>query len=293
MLIIDFNGIMILQVAHATKQLGAANCGLPEIKNYFYRELLSIRKNFPNCGEVVIACDSPNSWRKQAFVYYKAHRKAARAKLPFDWELAMQAVVEIQKELVDNFPYKVLQVDSCEADDIIAVACKHVTGYDHGLVLNNEPITILSNDHDFLQLQAMKNVKQWSPMTNKWLVETDPDKFLFDKILQGDRGDGVPNVLSADDTIVLGVRQKAITQARIDKWTKHFVENNGALHDDLDPVKYARNKTLVDLLNCIPESICDTIKNAYDTTKPASKLKLQSFFISNQMKTLYHESRFF
>lgn len=293
MLIIDFNGIMIQQVAHATKELGAANCGLSEIKNYFYRELLYIRKKFSDHDDVVIACDSPNSWRKQSFPYYKAHRKAARAKLSFDWDLAMLAVTTIQQELTENFPYKVIKVPECEADDIIAVVCKHVSGYEHGLTLNHVPLQIVSTDQDFLQLQTIKTVSQWAPTTNKVLVESDPDKFLFDKILKGDAGDGVPNVLSDDDVMVLGIRQKPITQNRIEKWTDHFIQNNGTLHPDIDPAKYARNKNLVDLLNCIPEEICGKIMDAYLVANPANRLKLQSFFITNQMKTLYQDSQLF
>jgi hypothetical protein len=292
MIILDFNGILIGQVAGATKEHGP-DTDMSIIKNYFFGELLNIKKKFSEFGEVVVACDSPNSWRKQYYPYYKINRKTDRAKLPFDWDLCMAAITQIQDDLRGYFPYKVLKVESCEADDIVAVVCKHVTGFNDGLQRNSDPIMIVSADQDFLQLQTIKGVQQWSTNTKKLLVERNPDKFLFDKILKGDSGDGVVNILSADDAIANGVRQKPITAARIEKWTEHFVNTGGELHPELSIENYTRNKTLVDLLNCIPEELCSKIKQQFDEYQVPSKLKLQSFFISNRMKEFHSELQYF
>ena len=288
MIIIDFNGVLIAQVATATKELGK-DVTLDAVKQYFYRELLSLKGKFREYGDVVIACDSPHTWRKQFFPYYKFKRVESRKALPFSWELVIESIASIQADMLEYFPYKLIKVDSAEADDIIAVVCKYITGYKDGLILNNEPIIICSSDNDFRQLQSIPCVAQWSPPAGKFVVESDPDKYLFEKILTGDNGDGVVNILSEDADIANGVRQKPITAIRIEKWTKHFVENNGELHPDLSIEKYTRNKTLVDLMNCIPKSLEEEIIKELETVKVAPKIKLQTYFIRNQMKSLFAE----
>ena len=52
-------------------------------------------------------------------------------------------------------PYKVIQVERAEADDIIGTICT-----EHGQQLGGEPILILSGDKDFQQLQTYSNVEQ-------------------------------------------------------------------------------------------------------------------------------------
>lgn len=288
MIIIDFNGVLIANIATATKELGK-DVSLDAVKQYFYRELLSLKGKFREYGEIVIACDSPHTWRKQYFPYYKVKRLESRKALPFSWELVIESIAAIQADMIEYFPYKVVKVDSAEADDIIAVVCRHVTGYKDGLVLNPEPIMICSSDNDFKQLQAIPSVKQWSPPAGKYVVESNPDRYLFEKILKGDVGDSVPNVLSEDADVANNIRQKPITVIRIDKWTSHFVENNGELHPELDAEKYARNKTLVDLMNCIPKELEDKIIETFENVKVAPKIKLSSYFIKTQMKSLYSE----
>lgn len=289
MIIIDFNGVLIAQVASATKELGK-DVDLLAVKNYFYRELLSIKKKFSDyADEIVIACDAPNTWRKEYFPYYKVKRAENRKALPFSWELVQEAIVAIQEDISEYFPYKVVKVEKCEADDIIATICRKVSGYDQGLVLNSKPILIVSADHDFKQLQVIPSVKQWSSVAGKFILETDGDAFLFEKILKGDSGDCVPNVLSEDADIANGVRQSPITKTRIERWTKHYLETNGELHPELTAAKFLRNQTLMDLMNCIPKQIEENIMSTYNGVKPTSKLKLQGYFVRNKMKTLFDE----
>ena len=294
MLIFDFNALLVSNVAAATKELGAANVDLKAATGYFLNTFLDYKKKFSSYGEVVIACDSPNNWRKTVYPYYKINRKTNRAKMPFDWALVEASIKSIQRDMMESFPYTILKVDGCEADDIIATICKHVNGYDSatGIQSKAEEILILSADQDFLQLQAINGVKQWSTNTKKFLVESNPSKFLFDKILKGDSGDGVVNILSEDNAIANGIRQSPVTQARIDKWTEYFV-TNGSLHPDLSEANYKRNKTLVDLMNCVPIKLEEeTIKQFEEYRKP-SKIKLQSYLIANGYKNLYSDLQYF
>ena len=64
---------------------------------------------------------------------------------------------------------------------------------------------ILSGDKDFIQLHKYKNVTQYSPITKKFVNGIDPDEYLYEHILKGDVSDGVPNVLSVDNTFTDGL----------------------------------------------------------------------------------------
>ena len=157
-------------------------------------------------GELVIACDDKNYWRKDIFPYYKAHRKADREASTLDWNHIFSILNKIRDELKETFPYKVIQVDRAEADDIIGTLCHRF-----GKTLKAEDdkkILIVSGDKDFGQLQKYVNVDQYSPMLKKWIRISNPESFLREHIMRGDRGDGGINCLSADNVIVTGTRQK-------------------------------------------------------------------------------------
>ena len=95
----------------------------------------------------------------------------------------------IKDELTEFFPYKVLEVDNAEADDIIASVVFHEPK-------NYEKVLILSSDKDFIQLQKYNFVSQYSPMQKKFINGVDPTTYIKEHILKGDRGDGVPNFLA-------------------------------------------------------------------------------------------------
>lgn len=290
-ILVDFNAVVIATVAIATKELGAS-VDLQSIKNYFFGDLLAVKKRFAEYGQIVICCDSKETWRKDRFKFYKATRAEMKALAPFDWELVRESLEVLSKDIRENFPYKVVKVPNTEADDIIAVLAKTLNGYRDGLCSKSEPTLIISSDGDFKQLQVIPTVKQYSTAMAKFIVEHDPENFLYEKILKGDSGDAVPNVLSSDDAIVMKIRQKPITEARITKWRQHHLET-GELHEDLDQDKYNRNKMLVDLLNEIPQEIEKEIVETYESCIPANKLKTSSYFIRNKMKNLYDDLSLF
>ena len=90
------------------------------------------------------------------------------------------------EDLRNYFPYKVMRVEGAEADDVIGTLNDHVS---------TNPNLIISSDKDFLQLQKYQGVSQWSPLTKTW-VKGDPEESLWEKMIKGDAGDGVPNILS-------------------------------------------------------------------------------------------------
>ena len=70
-------------------------------------------------GEMVIACDGFNTWRKEYYPQYKANRKKNRANSDLDWPNIFDCLNRIREEIRENLPYKVIHMENCEADDII------------------------------------------------------------------------------------------------------------------------------------------------------------------------------
>lgn len=225
-------------------------------------------------GELVIAVDSKaKSWRKDFFPFYKSGRAKTRAKSDINWGQLFECLDEVKKELISIFPYKVIEVEGAEADDIIGE-----------LVRQNKdtPLIIISGDKDFIQLQSKSStLKQWDRIHERWIWDADPKKYLFKHVLKGDRGDGIPNVLSPNDTFVVegAPRQKPMTEKKID-----------ALYADpselMGNTRFVENITLIDL-DFTPENIKNAINKAYDNFVVNDRTKLSSYFIQNRLKKLY------
>lgn len=224
-------------------------------------------------GEMVICCDDKNNWRKEVFPEYKANRRKNRENDPTDWKTLFELLHEMREELSKYFPYKVMHVDTAEADDIIGVLIEHC---------EENPTLILSSDKDFIQLQKYQGVRQWSPLQKKFVVG-DPAESLYDKTIRGDTGDGIPNILSSDDTLITeGKRQTPITKKKMELWRGKKPEefcNEAMLRN------YHRNKTLVDLRET-PESIRINIVNQYDNQEAGDRSQLWNYFIDNRLKNL-------
>lgn len=247
------------------------------IRHMFLMSLRKSRKKFKDeYGEMVICVDGKNSWRREKFPYYKANRRSGREKSEIDWDKLFEIMGNIRMELQEFFPYKTIYVDDSEADDIIGVIC-----HKYGTPLNNgsEKFLILSGDKDYIQLQTYANVDQYNPVMDKYVRHDDPEKYLAEHILKGDSGDGVPNILSADNALVLGIRQKPMTQKRI------ALYSGGNNLDEELTARYERNKMLIDLAETPPE-IKEKILEQYETEKTVGRSKLFNYFVSKRLKNL-------
>ena len=227
-------------------------------------------------GEMVICCDDKNNWRKEVFPEYKANRRKNRENDITDWKTLFELLHEMREELTKYFPYKVMHIDSAEADDIIGVLVEERQG------MECSPTLILSSDKDFIQLQKYQGVRQWSPLQKKFVVG-DPAESLYDKTIRGDTGDGVPNILSSDDTLITeGKRQTPVTKKKMALWRGKKPEefcNEAMLRN------YHRNKTLVDLRET-PESIRINIVNQYDNQEAGDRSQLLNYFVDKRLKNL-------
>ena len=223
-------------------------------------------------GEVVLTWDSKHSWRRDYFPEYKASRRKGREESDLDWEDIFGTLNKIRNEIKQNFPYKYLEVFGAEADDIIGFLCEEN---------KNEKIMIISGDKDFIQLQKYPNVTQWSPITKKQVSGFDPTIYLKEHILKGDTSDGVPNILSPDNTFVDGLRQRPLSRKKIQSWLL------GGGSDWNDEVKrnFQRNSTLIDLSRT-PEELKNQIRLEYNNAPHGDRSKLLNYFMKNKLKEL-------
>lgn len=230
-------------------------------------------------GTMVICCDDRKYWRREYFPYYKANRKKDRQASDLDWHVIFDVLNKIRNELKENFPWKVLQVEHAEADDIIATMCHR-----YGKYLMNEDaekILILSSDKDFVQLQKYANVDQYSPIQKQFVRINNPARYLKEHIIKGDRGDGIPNFLSPDDTFINNGRQKPIKTANLTEWATMEPED---FCSEKMLRGYKRNQTLVDL-DFIPSHVTESINKHYDDYQ-IKKGDLLNYFIKHRLKNL-------
>ena len=277
MILIDYNQIMLASLFVSIGNHTNAEIDENMIRHMFLNSLRANRKKFTNdYGEVVICADGKNTWRKNAFPYYKANRKKHREESELDWSELYRIIGTIREELHELFPYKVLHFEGLEADDIIGTLC-----HEFGTPMNTgEPILILSGDKDYIQLQKYANVSQFNPVMKKWVRHNDPDRFLMEHIIRGDAGDGVPNVLSADNCIVVGDRQKPITAKKLEA----MIQNPESM-DEQTKIRFGRNKMLIDL-GATPENYRKMIIEEFAKEKEVGRSKLFNFFIEKRLRNL-------
>ena len=280
MIIVDLNQIMIsnlmVQISGRNSEPLSEELVRHMVLNSLRGHNVKFRREY---GEMVITCDSKNVWRRQVFPNYKAGRKANRAKSEHDWDAIFTILHNIKNEIKTFLPYKVIEIETAEADDIIATLVRRVqrvTGPNH-----TKKILILSGDKDFIQLHN-DNVKQYNPVLNKFVgKDENPSIYIKEHILKGDRSDGIPNVLSDDNVFIEGRRQNPLSKKKINSW----VEEVFMTFTEEEQMNYDRNRKLIDL-NCIPPELEKKINNEFNDVKVATRDKILNYFITKKLKTL-------
>ena len=237
------------------------------------------KKHRDEYGQVVICADGMNTWRKEFFPEYKAHRRKNRDESDQDWTEIFRILHKVRDEIRDYLPYKVIHMEGVEADDIIGTLAMQTQEF--GM---DEPVMIISSDKDFIQLQKFNNVKQWSPIQKKFVTDKNPRTYLFNHIMRGDSGDGVPNVLSPDNIFISEGSQTPLRQTRIDNWLENA--DNLREHMDEDTYRnYQRNKKLIDLTD-IPENIQESIINTFNGQTKTPNMKVLNYLIKKRCNHL-------
>ena len=274
MILVDMNQVTI---SNLMMQIKDEPLSEDLVRHMVLNSLRSYKTKFSkDFGELVLCYDDKHCWRKDYFPYYKQNRKKARSESSLDWNELFDILTKIQNELEENFPYKVLKINGAEADDIIAILSNKISSTPNLY----EEILIISGDKDFIQLHQSDNVKQYSPTLKKFVVDENPEQYKFEHIIRGDKGDGVPNVLSQDTVFVEDLRQRPITKKKLTEW-----KENGIPEGEIKR-NYQRNKTLIDF-DSIPNELGELIYNMWvDKITQNDKSKILPYFMKHRLKEL-------
>lgn len=273
-ILIDFS-----QVAICGIQKGVASTRINVLTKDLCRHLIlnSLRQHIfkfkRDYGKVVICCDSRSYWRKEYFPQYKITRKKKREKSDLDWPLIFETMSEIKEIIKTDFSYKLLEIDRCEADDIIGVLAPRLSAH--------EPVLIVSSDGDYKQLFKYPNIKQFSPQIEVFVKCDDPNQWLKDKIISGDAKDSVPSCISPDNVFAEGIRQKPVTK-KIKEYYYSVDLNDPNINNYRNII---RNKTLLDF-QYIPQDIKDMIVEEYEIEQSGSKNQMMKYMIKHNLKLL-------
>ena len=274
MILVDMNQISLASMMMHLHMSKSKEPDEKIVRHMILNSLRMYRTRFSSeYGELVLCHDSRHYWRRDFFPEYKASRRKGREKSDLDWDAIFQCLNAIKEEIKINMPYKCLEVYGAEADDIIGTLCATIS----------EEIMIISGDKDFIQLQRFPNVKQFSPITKKTVNGANPGGYLKEHVFRGDSGDGVPNVLSPDNTFTDGLRQRPLGKKKIASWMDHNFEDV-APNDEVKR-NYQRNRKLIDL-TYTPDELTREIINTYNEAPFGDRSKLLNYFIQKRLKNL-------
>ena len=279
MIIIDMNQIALANLMMNLNMNKSKEVDEDTVRHMILNSIRMYRQEYKEeYGEPVLTWDSKHSWRKDYFPQYKAGRRKGREKSSLDWDKIFTVLNNIKQEIKENLPYKNLEVYGAEADDIIGVLIKDPKKW------FTEKRMIISGDKDFIQLQKYPFVQQWSPITKKTINGYDPNVYIQEHILKGDTSDGIPNVLSPDNTFTDGLRQRPLSRKKIETWVGENTKNIPSWNDEVKR-NYQRNSMLIDLSNT-PDDIETKILEDYKNAPSGNRKKLLNYFIKNRLKTL-------
>jgi hypothetical protein len=254
-----------------------------EVKSYiiflFLQRLLYLKKKFDVLAEnVIITLDHKISWRKKIFPYYKFHRKIERDKSEIDYQLLYDLIDEFYLELL-HFPFITIRNKYMEADDWIGILSHYFTE-------RKENHVIVARDSDFYQLHN-QYCKQYNPISNTFINVNNPEFELKMKIINGDKGDKIPNAFSDSDAYFnsekrqknLGEKKAAQIIMEHSNLEKYF-EANGILNN------YLRNEKLIDFRKIPDEIKRKAIEKFEKYDRIVNKMFVSSRFYQRNLKTL-------
>lgn len=233
------------------------------LRHIILNDLLYHKRRFAKeYGEFIFCIDAKNPWRKQVFPHYKWKRGKDKQASLVDWDMIDDFKDTFEKELQEELGYKVMRVQSAEADDVIAVLTKHLH--------QSEKVLILSSDKDFPQLFKYPNVTQYSPAKKDYWEIEDPRYYLFCHIVGGDVDDGIPNILSPNNCLVDGFKRKQtpVFKKKLPDWYKQGFKACCQEWGEAAVKRWHQNRKLIDF-DQIPAGIMDRIMDTYNTMMDA------------------------
>ena len=157
------------------------------------QSLINIKKKHREYGEIVICIDSASKgyWRKDICPMYKSHRAKDRDESDVNFEEVFEVINDLLANLKLNFPFKIIEIEKAEADDVIIVLSKMISESNTGKCL------IYSEDKDFFQMLKYPRVDFFRPIAKQWITleDKDMDKWLIEHVCIGDKSDNVPKII--------------------------------------------------------------------------------------------------
>lgn len=272
MILVDFSGLII--AGAMTQKKPVVDEGM--LRHNCINTLLSVKKRFgAKYGEMVICCDSNNYWRKDIYPHYKGNRVESKEESTFDWKLFYTYLEKIKAEIKEVFPYRLLEINRLEADDIIGTLA----------LTAKEDTVIYSRDQDFIQCLSNPRVKLWLANEKKLYEKLKPyeaEWHLFEKVCQGDRGDFIPNIFSNITDLELGIKQKSCTAKNVELLYK----------SDTDPLwtetlkkRFEENSKLISL-KLVPDNYKEQIKEAFELPVIGSRGKIFGYLTNKKLNAL-------
>lgn len=282
MILLDMSHIAISNILSDYKSFkGEIDQNL--FKHMIITSILNYKQQFSSdFGDVVICCDSRSpSWRKQQFPHYKANRKKENTFV--NWADLYKILNSIINDLTLYFPYRVIYVDGAEGDDCIAALARYSS-------ITKQPTVVVSNDKDFIQLLKYQNVQVYSTKTKQFIVNNAYDDTLLEHIITGDSSDGIPNILSIEESFVAGRRQTSVSRKLLrEEWIPCLKTNNIPSNwDDTIINRFNKNKQLIDF-DQIPKEIYDSVVVEYNKPIEGDKQKVMKYFMENRMRNLLRD----
>lgn len=202
MILIDFNGILCQNiygsitacqpVIHENGKYLLKDF-MPTAKAFLLNELFNIQQEYQyTYGGITICldCSHASNWRRKYLDDYKGSRAEGRASSEVPFNEVFADIDILLKQIRENTPWKVLSVDSAEADDIILCLAKEYS--------KTEQVLIISADKDMIQAQKHGNVRQYSPISKKWITPENKggsmEFWLQEHVILGDPVDEVPRI---------------------------------------------------------------------------------------------------
>lgn len=283
-LLVDYNNLAMVKCFNKDVDIETEEPNYKMWEFLVFETIIDKIYQFKSIDEVIIAKDASVSWRKKYFPRYKEKRKDQRKKT-VDWDTFFLVMKTLFDDLSENTPFKCIEVNNCEADDIIGVLCQLP-----------EKSIILSSDQDYKQC-LNKKVKLFSLYKDNYITCDDPNKFILESSLKGQAKDGIFNVITPLDWPT-DLRKPGFGDVKVKKWIdtgleielKKKIKYKKPTYEGevLPKQRYKENRVLMDF-NYIPESIKENIKQTYNQYKQAEIEKLFTFIEEKQWRKFLDE----
>lgn len=274
MILLDTGGTVFSAIYVGLQNEKSNTCTEGFLRHLILNQIRSINVKFRDeYGPLVLCVDAGGNWRKKEFPFYKANRVyKADAKGP-NWPDIFVKLNHVMGEIRDNLPYKFIQVQGCEADDILGVLVHNLEDIQES---PEEKCLIISNDKDMAQLLTNPRVRQFKPQKKLMVDEPDPQRSLLELIIRGDKSDGVPNIKSPNDSFLTGTRQKPISATFVEEVWK----TKGQCLSQFERQRFKENTRLIDLSQTPKELTWQVIQAYRQPINNINTVKLLAYLAS-------------